>query len=367
LHLKATLGKIILLNRSLQGNNTLQKIMPELRKDPVIGRWVIIATERARRPDQFTNQAQETRPERPCPFCEGSESRTPPEVYTVRPRASAPNSPGWELRVVPSLTPFLQIEGDLDRRGKGLYDLMNGVGAHEIIIETNQHIGNMADLPEDQITKVLTCYIDRMNDLEKDKRFKYALVFKNHGWAAGGGRVQHTRSQLIATPVNPKRVKEELTGARQYYEYHERCVFCDLIKQEIQTKDRLILDIDGFIAITPFASRFPFEVWILPKKHSCDFVNLDFDSRKYLASILKKVLIKLKKGLGDPPYNFVIHSAPFRRPKLGHWKSIDFDYHWHIEIMPRLTRVAGFEWGTGFYICPLPPENAAHFLREVEV
>ena len=341
--------------------------MPELRKDPIIGRWVIIATERAKRPDSFSGQSQDAPPEQECPFCEGHESRTPPEIYAVRPKSTPKNSPGWDLRVVPSIAPFLMIEGDLERRGKGLYDMMNGIGAHEVVIETNQHIANIADLSEEQITKILTCYIDRMTDLEKDQRFKYVLVFKNYGWSAGGGRVKHARSQLIATPVNPKRVKEELVGARKYYEYHERCVFCDLIKQELASKDRLILDIDGFIAIAPFAARFPFEVWIIPKKHSCDFMKLEPQMRLDLARVIKKVLAKLKKGLNDPPYNYIVHTAPFRRAKTGYWKSIDNDYHWHIEIMPRLTRMAGFEWGTGFYICPLPPENAAQFLREVEV
>jgi UDPglucose--hexose-1-phosphate uridylyltransferase len=244
---------------------------------------------------------------------------------------------------------------------------MNGIGAHEIVIETNQHIANMADLSEEQISRVMTCYIDRIRDLEKDERFKYVLVFKNYGWTAGGGRVQHSRSQLIATPVNLKRVKEELIGARFYYQYHERCVFCDLLKQETEFKDRVITDIDGFIAVTPFAARFPFEVWVLPKRHSCDFTSLDMAGRLDLGRILKKVLLKLKKGLNDPPYNYIIHTAPFRRTKAGYWKSIDYDYHWHIEIIPRLTRVAGFEWGTGFYICPLPPEDAAKFLRGVEV
>ncbi|MFH1269923.1 MAG: galactose-1-phosphate uridylyltransferase [Candidatus Omnitrophota bacterium] len=341
--------------------------MPELRKDPIIGRWVIIATERAKRPDQFSSQAQDVQSDKPCPFCEGKESQTPPEIYAVRQRPSSPNSPGWDLRVVPSIAPFLKIEGELDRGGEGVYDMMNGVGAHEIVIETNQHIGNMADLDEEQVSRVITCYIDRITDLEKDKRFKYVLVFKNHGWVAGGGRVKHSRSQLIATPVNPKRVKEELVGARQYYNYHERCVFCDLIKQELDSKERLVLDIDGFIALVPFASRFPFEVWIMPKKHSCDFTHMDMQHRIDLARIMKKVLLKLKKGLNDPPYNYILHTAPFRRQKAGYWKSIEQDYHWHIEIMPRLTRMAGFEWGTGFYICPLPPEDAAKFLREVEV
>lgn len=341
--------------------------MPELRKDPIIGRWVIISTERAKRPDQFVTSSAPAHEEGACPFCEGNESKTPPEIYAIRPKHTPSNAPGWELRVVPSISPFLRIEGELDRSGKGLYDLMNGIGAHEVIIESNRHIANMADLTENEINRVITCYIDRIIDLEKDKRFKYVLVFKNHGVAAGGGAFEHSRSQLIATPVNPKRVKEELVGARQYYDYHERCIFCDLIKQEIDAKDRIILDLDGFVAISPFAARFPFEVWILPKRHSCDFVSLDMESRFNLARTLKIVLSKLKKGLVDPPYNYVIHTAPFRRAKMGYWKSIDYDYHWHIEIIPRLTKVAGFEWGTGFYICPLAPENSAEFLREVEV
>lgn len=341
--------------------------MPELRKDPIIGRWVIISTERAKRPDQFSTKSPGGPPEPECPFCAGRESHTPPEIYAVRPQNTAANTPGWELRVVPSIAPFLRIEGELERQGKGLYDLMNGIGAHEIVVESNKHIDNMADLSDEQVVRVITAYIERMRDLEKDERFKYVLVFKNQGWSAGGGRVRHSRSQLIATPVNPKRVKEELVGARHYYEYHDRCVFCDLIKQELETQDRLILETDGFIAVAPFAARFPFEVWILPKKHSCDFTSIDSGMRLGLASIMRKVLAKLEKGLNDPPYNYILHTAPFRRAKAGYWKSIDYDYHWHIEIMPRLTRVAGFEWGTGFYICPLTPEAAAKFLREVEI
>ncbi|MFH1440426.1 MAG: galactose-1-phosphate uridylyltransferase [Candidatus Omnitrophota bacterium] len=341
--------------------------MPELRKDPIIGRWVIIATDRAKRPDQFAETLKNKPSEEEiCPFCEGNESKTPPEVYALRSKHRPANAPGWEIRAIPSISPFLRIEGDLDRRGKGMYDLMNGIGAHEIIIETNNHLANIADLEENQITKVINCYIDRILDLERDKRFKYVLVFKNYGWPAGGGKINHSRSQLIATPVNPKRVKEELVGARHYYNYHERCVFCDLIKQEIESKDRVIMETDNFIAIVPFAARFPFETWIFPKKHSCDFVSLNMEERLNLAQILKKILLKLKIGLSDPPYNYIIHTAPFRRKKAGYWKSIDDDFHWHIEIIPQLTRIAGFEWGTGFYICPLTPEDAAKFLSEVK-
>ena len=340
--------------------------MPQLRKDPIIGRWVIISTERAKRPDQFASSF-ENPPEKFCPFCEGQESHTPPEIYVVRKPGSLPNKEGWQVRVVPSISPFLRIEGELERQGRGVYDFMNGIGAHEIIVETNKHIANICDLSEEEITLTVSAYINRIVDLEKDIRFKYVLIFKNYGWSAGGGRIRHSRSQLIATPVNPKRVKEELVGAQHYYEDHERCIFCDLIKQELRGKERLVLDVDGFIAVVPFASRFPFEVWILPKRHSCDFVRLTEQERKDLARILKLVLLKIKIGLNDPPYNYILHNAPFRREKLGYWKTIEHDYHWHIEIMPRLTRVAGFEWGTGFYICPILPEDCAKFLREVAV
>jgi UDPglucose--hexose-1-phosphate uridylyltransferase len=340
--------------------------MPELRKDPVIGRWVIIATDRAKRPQEFkTDEAKAS--EEICPFCENNENETPEEIFSIRKSQTKPNQPGWYVRVVPSVAPLLQQKGDLGRRGKGMYDLMNGIGAHEVVIETPKHIANIADLQEEQITKVIDCYVERFFQLEKDSRFKYVLMFKNYGQSAGGGHLKHARSQLIATPVNPKRVKEELVGALRYFEYKERCVFCDIIKQELEQKQRVIIDIDGIVAISPFASRFPFEVWILPKRHSADFLNIKPEHRRDLAGIIKRVMLKLKVALNDPPYNYILHTAPFRRPKAGYWKTIDDDYHWHIEVMPRLTRVAGFEWGTGFYLNPTSPEEAAKILRETRI
>ena len=161
-----------------------------------------------------------------------------------------------------------------------------------------------------------------------------------------------------------KRVKEELEGAKFYFDYHERCIFCDMIRQELEQKERLVLDEDGFVALVPFAPRFPFEVWILPKRHLPDFYQTSHEDLFPLAKIMKNVLSKIKKILNDPPYNYVIHTAPFRRPYPGYWSTIEEDYHWHIEITPHLTQVAGFEWGTGFYICPTLPEEVAKFLRE---
>jgi UDPglucose--hexose-1-phosphate uridylyltransferase len=344
--------------------------MPELRRDPVIGRWVIIATERAKRPDQFGSsvvEKEELAAGEKCPFCEGNESMTPPEICALRPSGGAPNSPGWDVRVIPSISPLLRVETSLDRHGQGLYDLMNARGAHEILIQSPKHLKE-ADLPIEQMVKGLNVALDRITDLERDQAIKYVLMFKNYGKAAGGGHVQHARVQIIGTPVNLKRVKEELSGARAYYLYRERCIFCDIIKQETAAGKRVIYENEHFIAISPFASRFPFETWIMPKVHSCDFYKMDRSSCPALASALRAVFTGTKKVIGDFPYNMVLHTAPFRRDKgkRGFWETIESDYHWHIEILPILTRVAGFEWGSGFYINPLPPEDACRSVREAK-
>ncbi|NQT95866.1 MAG: galactose-1-phosphate uridylyltransferase [Candidatus Omnitrophica bacterium] len=341
--------------------------MPELRKDPVIGRWVIIATERAKRPNDFNLEPSDMDEIKPCPFCVGNENLTPPEIRSIRKEKTEADKPGWEVRVVPSRAPVLRIEGNLNKQPHGIYDMMRGVGAHEVIIETPEHINDFSSLEPGQIANVIRAYKERVTDLEGDKRFKYVLIFKNYKPAAGSTKIKHCRSQLIALPACPKSVKGELEGSRKYFEYKDRCVFCDIVSQELDDKKRLILDIDGFVAIAPFAGRFPFETWILPKKHSADFTSIEGDEITGLATILKELLLRMNKLLADPPYNYIIHTAPYRRTKAGYWSTIDQDYHWHIEIIPRLTRVAGFEWGTGFYINPTPPEEATKYLREVEV
>jgi UDPglucose--hexose-1-phosphate uridylyltransferase len=237
-----------------------------------------------------------------------------------------------------------------------------------VIIETPQHIKSIADLDEDQIGKVINAHIIRMNDLKKDPRLKYALVFKNYGYQAGSSVIPHSRSQLIATPVTPKRIKEELAGAMNYFYYRNRCIFCDLLRFELKDEKRIVLDMNGFVALAPYASRFPFEIWIMPKSHSCDFPDMDAENIRHLASVFKAVFMKLKKGVNDPPFNLVVHTAPFRKTKKGgYWTTIEEDYHWHIEIIPRLSGVAGFEWGTGAYINTMPPEDAAQYLREVKI
>ena len=341
--------------------------MPELRKDPIIGRWVIVATERAKRPSDFSYREEErtqTTPQK-CPFCEGNESLTPPEIYALRKKGTQPNTPGWEIRVIPSIAPFLNIKGDLDRHGKGMYDLTNGIGTHEILIATPYHNSSVFIKNAPQIEKLTDTVIKRMRELKKDLRLKYVLIFKNHGRVAGGSNIQHQHLQLIATPATPKRVKEELIGAKHYFEYKDRCIFCDMLMQELDQKERVILDTGGFVSISPYCSRFPFETWILPKRHSCDFETMTKKEIKGYSKIFQLTMTKLAKTLGDFPYNIILHTAPFRRrKKKGYWETIEQDYHWHIEIMPRLTQVAGFEWGSGFYINPTPPEEACKYLKE---
>jgi len=327
---------------------------------------VIISTERAKRPNDFKIVHQDA-PEGHCPFCEGHEKSTPPEIYAIRKPGTKQDSPGWEVRVVPSVAPKFKIEGELQRRGQGMYDVMNPIGAHEVIIESSKHLTDIYQLSEHEISNVINTSVYRIKELERDQRFKYCLLFKNHGLKAGGsGKTKHLRSQLIATPVTPTRVKEELRGTRFYYEYKDRCIFCDMIRQEIETGSRIVMETEKMVAIAPFASRFPFELWILPKTHRSDYMNIQPDEVADLSKVMKTVFAKLSKALNDPPYNYMVHTAPFRHVKRpGYWNTIEEDYHWHIEVMPRITQVAGFEWGTGFYINPTPPEEAAKYLREV--
>ncbi len=332
--------------------------MPELRKDPVIGRWVIISTERGKRPHDF-NVTPAPRKSGFCPFCPGNEDKTPPEIFAIRPPDTVPNSPGWSLRVVPNKYPALRVEGELNRRGEGIYDVMNGVGAHEVIIETPHHDKKLADLEIPHIHNILKVYRERIADLRNDIRLKYVLVFKNQGYEAGAS-LEHSHSQLIATPIVPKTVVEELTGARNYYQYKERCIFCDIVREEIKDQVRIIYEEEHFIAIEPFAPRFPFETWILPKHHESHYEKSSDAILHHLAITLKLVLQKLEVALKNPPYNFIIHTSPMQEAELPY-------YHWHIEIMPKLTRVAGFERGTGFYINSTSPEDAARYLKTVEI
>jgi UDPglucose--hexose-1-phosphate uridylyltransferase len=332
--------------------------MPELRKDPVTGRWVIIATERAKRPSQYSKVVEERRGGF-CPFCPGNERTTPPEVLAYRPTSTQPNQEGWWLRVVPNKFPALITDGVLKRSGRGMYDCMTGFGAHEVLIESPNHEQSYGDLPEQQITEIIWALRDRIVELRKLEGIRYILIFKNWQREAGAS-LEHPHTQIIALPVVPKRVQEELQGSSKYYDHRERCVFCDMIQQELSDNQRIVAMNDTFICFLPFAGRFPFEMVLMPREHTAFFNDIQKKHVADLAAIMRKVFGLIREALDDPAYNFLVHAAPFNEPGVEPY------YHWHIEIIPKLTKVAGFEWGTGFYINPTPPEAAAKFLQQVE-
>lgn len=332
--------------------------MSELRRDPITGRWNIINTDEPLGPEAF--EVDRRQPSgTTCPFCAGQERLTPPEIYAIRPPTSQANKAGWQLRVVPNKFPALRIEGDLGRRALGLFDLSNGVGAHEVIIETPDHQKQTADLSLPELEQVVAAFKGRSLDLRGDRRLKYTLIFKNFGLSAGAS-LEHTHSQLIALPIVPKRVLEELKGAERYFEFRERCPFCDMLQQELHDDERLIAENKSFIAFCPFVSSFPFEISILPKTHSSDFALITPEAIRDLVRLLKEVLLRMRSVLSDPSYNFIIHTAPIEPRERD-------EYHWRVELIPKLIKVAGFEWGTGFYINPTPPELAAKSLREISL
>ena len=325
----------------------------QFRKDPLTGRWVIVQQGAPETKFSFEPYVKSSRA---CPFCPGHEAQTPPAILTYPKKDASKGGSDWQLRVVPNKFPALRIEESPEKTAIGLYDKIGGFGAHEVIIENPDHRLELADLPVEQVELVLRAFRERCLDLRKDARIKYILLFKNYGPAAGAS-LEHPHSQLIALPVAPSRVMEELNGTVKYHEFSDRCLFCDMLNQEQQEKKLTVLDEESFTALAPFASRFPFETWILPKTHLPAFDSISDAGLAGLARTLKAVLARLKSALGDPPFNFMIHTAP-----LGAREAENF--HWHLEIIPNLTQVAGFELGTGFYVNPTPPEAAAELLRK---
>ena len=329
--------------------------MSELRKDPVAGRWVIISTERRKRPTDFRLESVHIAPDPTCPFCEGHEQMTPPELLAHRREGGGPNTPGWDLRVVPNQFPVLRVEGSLDRQGEGLFDRMSGIGAHEVIIESPRHLDTLATMADSAIEGVLWAFRERVRDLRQDRRFRSIIVFKNYG-AAAGASLEHSHSQLIALPIVPREVRDEVDGAKAHFTNKERCIFCDILRQEIADGRRLIAESGDMVAVAPYAPRFPFETWILPRRHQAHYEEGQRHEYAALARMLGELLRRMNRVLRFPPYNLLIHSAP-----VG--EAFDY-YHWHVEIVPKLTKAAGFEWATGFYLNPTSPEEAAQVLRD---
>ena len=330
--------------------------MSEFRQDTVSGRWVIVAPERAARPTDFPLQHRHSSGGGFCPFCEGNEDKTPPEITSLREPATEPDMPGWQVRVVPNRFPALRPEGTTERRGGTLFGCQDGLGLHEVIIESPSHIVSTAEMDLVALEQMMGVCRDRIQAASEDPRLAYAMLFKNVG-AAAGATVEHSHSQLVVTPVIPPTVCDEMRGTRRHLEEHGTCLFCSMIDRETAEKTRIVFEGADFTAIAPFASCFPFETWILPRRHSSHFEKHSRETLGDLARVMYTVIAKLDTALSEPAYNYVVHTAPFGMKQAA-------EFHWHIEVIPRTTGVAGFEWGTGIYINPVPPEDAAAFLRE---
>ncbi len=342
--------------------------MHELRKDILLGRWIEVLSE-SKEPSEYHLHIGKGSAERSCILCSGRENETPREITSVRKPGTLPNTSGWWVRAIPSFNPLFTVEGDLNRRGVGIYDRMNNIGANEVLIESPQHNVRPEDMGLEQMIRVIRLYRDRIVDLNKDLRLRYILISKNSildPWDT----FFHPVSFLVATPVIPKKIKDELENAKQYYDYKERCIFCDIIREELRVGERIILETRKFVCFCPYASTFPFESWIIPKRHSCDFQEISDEEIEDMGFILMNVLKKMRtifkaEFKTELPFSYFLHTAPNRVPRRNQWHTLGDDYHWHLEIIPRLIRRNGFELGSGLFILTTSPEKAAKYLREV--
>ncbi len=333
--------------------------MSELRLNRATKEWIIVAKERARRPHEFhTQKVKEELPafDPNCPFCPGNEKRTPPEVFALREPETQANHPRWRIRVVTNKYPALDPKKKISAITGEFFRSTIGVGKHEVIIESTQHNESLATLSLKQVEDVCRTYWRRYLALKDDIRFKLIIIFRNHGLSAGTS-LRHPHSQLIALPLVPASIRHLLEEAMRYYDDHGSCVFCDMIQQELGDKKRVVLDSKEFVVFHPFASRAPFETWIVPKEHNACFGNIEEDEVEAMAGVLKEILERLYAKLEDPDYNLMIRTAPIKDAQEDY-------YHWYIQILPRLTTPAGFELGSGVFINTSLPEETAKFLRD---
>jgi UDPglucose--hexose-1-phosphate uridylyltransferase len=335
--------------------------MSELRQDPTSKRWVIIARERSRRPHDFIG-GKEAPPPGPaylevCPFCEGNESLTPPESFALR-EGTPKDGPGWRVRVVPNKFAALTPAGSLERCTENeFFRRMDGVGAHEVIIESPVHNLYLPLMDDRQVREVVASWRERYLTLREDARFKLILIFKNHGVSAGTS-LDHPHSQLVATPVVPTDIRATFQKAFDFFDDTGLCVYCQVLSEELRLKRRVVLESESFAVFHPFASRTPFETWIVPKKHGASFGLITVAEADEFALVLKRVLRKVYFGLKNPDFNLIVQTAPVK-------DEFEDYFHWHVEILPRLTTAAGFEMGTGIYINVALPEETAEFMRDV--
>jgi UDPglucose--hexose-1-phosphate uridylyltransferase len=330
--------------------------MPEFRQNPITKEWVIIATERARRPDQFV--AKEAPPEpashvSTCPFCLGNEHMTPPEVFRLG------DGGGWDVRVVPNKFSAVSVEGELWRRSEGLKRSAAGVGHHEVLIETPDHSMTTPLLPLGHVERIVRAYRERYFAVTTDQRVELVTIFKNHG-ASAGASLEHAHSQLIATPIISPQVRNRMEEALRYYDEVGRCIFCDVLEEELRDGARIVCQNEHFVSFVPYAALSPFHTWIYPRRHEATFGQIRDEELRGLAAILRDTTARLYYGLRNPDFNYTSRTAPAENRYSRY-------YHWYISLIARLTKVAGFELGSGMFVNVTVPEEDAAFLRSVKL
>lgn len=331
--------------------------MSELRQNLITRDWVIIANERSKRPNQFakkTDSVVELPPYRAdCPFCPGNEHDTAEEICCLG------DGYEWKVRAVFNKYPAVSPESDPVRTNHGSYRSITGFGVHEVIIEHRCHNVNIAILSVEDICNIFTMYRERYSKLKKDPRIKTIVIFKNHGLQAGTS-LEHPHSQIAATPVVPCQVRDRISEAIRYFDDTGECLYCQTIKDELALASRVVAETQHFVAFIPYAALSPFHLWVFPKKHTSSFDHITDAEIVDMAEILKTVLAKLYYGLNNPDYNYTIRSIPTDQDDTDY-------YHWYLAIIPRVSRSAGFELGSGMFINTSLPEESAEFLRSVEI
>lgn len=336
--------------------------MPELRQNPATKEWVIIATERAQRPEELTSRMIKpvTNGQYKCPFCPGHEELTPNEVFAFRSFGTKPDTPGWWIRIIPNKFAALLPQGQTERvKMDDFFVHMDGFGRHEVVIESTDHETSIALMQQKQVEEIFLAYRERYLVLCKEQKHEMIMIFKNHGLGAGTS-LHHPHSQIVATPITPSHTRHHLEEAMRFFDDNGKCVYCEIMKKEIKAKERVVVETDNFLCYQPFASRSPFETKVSPKEHASTFGSITPDNAKELAFVMRTILAKLHKSLNNPDYNYVINSAPCHETEVEY-------FHWFVHIIPRVSSVAGFELGSGIYINTVVPEAAAKFLRETAV
>jgi UDPglucose--hexose-1-phosphate uridylyltransferase len=331
--------------------------MPQYRQNFITKEWVVIAPERAKRPDQF-NSGHEKKTERPefdpeCPFCPGNEKRTPPAIMTVG------DHNGWKVRVVPNKFAAVSMDQTMERKRIGNLLVAEGYGIAEVIIESPRHNTSLALMTAEEVYDILSVYKKRYSKLAENENIDLITIFRNYG-AKAGTSLEHPHSQIIATPIVPPTVRLPMQQALFYHDSYGSCPYCVTIEEELSHRQRIIIESQHFLCFAPFAAHVPYETMIIPKRHSSRFHNITEEEMGDLAGVLRTILRKLHFGLNDPDYNLMIRSSPNSDGELH------YD-HWRIIIVPRITTPAGFELGSGIYINIVKPEEGAAYLRDVNV